>query len=65
MKKYKDGKMIDTPKEEAEKLQRRFEKHRAANRVSTSDYEARIKALEESVAKILSQLNKEEAPDEA
>ena len=65
MKRYKDGKMIDTPKEEAEKLQRHFEKHRVANRVPASDYETRIKALEESVAKILSQLNEQKASDEA
>lgn len=59
MKKYKDGKMVDISKDEIENLKRRSEKHRVVNRFTASDYEERIKSLEESVNFILSQLNKE------
>ncbi len=64
MKRFKDGKMIDVPANEAERIKKRFEKYSSKNKFSVSSYESRIKILEESVvnlekvvADLLSQLN--------
>ena len=60
MKRYKDGKFTEIPKEEAEKIQKSFENYRNKRR-SNSDIEARVKALEEAVAALQAkQENKEE-----
>ena len=60
MKKYKDGKIIDVSKNEAEMINKRAEKHRNSRKPSANDHEVRIKALEESVAALLAKENKEE-----
>lgn len=64
MKRYKNGKIIDTPKEEVEKIHKRFEKHRGTKRPSFTDHEVRIKALEEAMATLLAKQNVEEPTNE-
>ena len=65
MKKYKDGKVYDVTLEEAEKYRKRFEKYGFTRRNLTSEYEERIKNLEEKLSTALEQLNqlKEESND--
>lgn len=54
MKQFKNGKIIDVPAEQAQKVQRHFDKSRAAQQsrqpISIRDLEKRVKALEEAVA---------------
>ena len=51
MKQFKNGKIIDVPAEQAQKVQRHFDKSRAVHQpVSIRDLEKRIKTLEEAVA---------------
>ena len=54
MKQFKNGKIIDVPAEQAQKVQRHFDKSRAAQSsrqpISIRDLEKRIKALEEAMA---------------
>ena len=62
MKQFKDGKIIDVPAEQAQRLQRHFDKSRAAQQsrqpFPIRDLEKRIAALEEAVAALTA---KEEA----
>ena len=64
IKRYKDGKFFDVPEEEAEKIKKRFEKRRAPRQRTSADYEAKIKTLEETLEKVLAQLEEKEVPDE-
>lgn len=54
MKQFKNGKIIDIPAEQAQRVQRHFDKSRAAQQnrqsISIRVLEKRIKALEEAVA---------------
>ena len=62
MKQFKNGKIIDVPAEQAQKVQRHFDKSRTAQQshqpISIRDLEKRVKALEEAVAALTA---KEEA----
>lgn len=64
MKRYQNGKMIETSKEEFEKIQKVFKPSRNLSRRSMNDFEKRIKTLEESVASILAQLNTDKPSNE-
>lgn len=58
MKKYKDGKIIDIPEEEAEQIRKRFQKRTNSN--TSRNYEKRIKELEDTVAMLVAKLDKSE-----
>ena len=62
MKQFKNGKIIDVPAEQVQKVQRHLDKARAAQQsrqpISIRDLEKRVKALEEAVAALTA---KEEA----
>lgn len=62
MKSYRNGKMIEVSEEKAEKVKRHMSKHMKnlnssqQDKTSSEDYEARIKALEDSMVAILAKL---------
>ena len=60
MKKYKDGKMVEMTPEEAEKIRNHMNRRRANMRPMASDYESRIKTLEDTVAMLVAKLDKSE-----
>lgn len=63
MQRYKNGKMIDIPVEEAEKIKERFNKYRNNRKSAVSnntDLEIRVKELEKTVAMLVEQLSKAE-----
>ena len=56
MKRFKDGKMIEVPAEEAEKIKERFSKYRNNRKSTVSnniDLEIRVKELEKIVAMLV------------
>lgn len=61
MKKYKDGKMVEMTPEEAKKIRNRMNRYRTHMRPMASDYESRIKALEDEIAILKAQKAAEEA----
>lgn len=62
MKKYVNGKIVEMT--EADIVKREARTNRRPNaRKNASDYEARVKELESTVAELLAQIKKEEAPE--
>lgn len=64
MKKYVNGKIVEMTEADTAKRESRTN-NRPNARKNASDYEARIKELEDVVAKLLTQQNTEEANEEA
>lgn len=68
MKKYKDGRFIEASEKEVLKVQNRLNKmkgmHQNNNTASRQTLEARVKALEDTVAAILAEKNEEVKSDE-
>lgn len=69
MKKYKNGRIVEASTEEIAKIQKRFPKfannvNRSVERVSLHELNARVKALEETLATILAAQNTENNSDE-
>lgn len=62
MKKYVNGKIIEMTKADISKRESRISR-RSNARKNASDYEARVKELENTVAELLTQIKKEEAPE--
>ena len=63
MKRFKDGKMIEVPAEEAEKIKERFSKYRNNRKRAVSNntgLEIRVEELEKTVAMLVEQLPKVE-----
>lgn len=61
MKKYVNGKIVEMTEADIAKRESRIS-HRSNSRKSASDYETRVKELENTVAELLSQIKEEEAP---
>lgn len=64
MKKYVNGKIVEMTEADITKRKSRAN-NRPNARKNASDYEVRIKELEDVVAKLLAQQNTEEASEEA
>ena len=64
MKKYINGKIVEMTETDITKRKSRA-KNRPNARKNTSDYEVRIKELEDVVAKLLAQQNTEKVNEEA
>ena len=62
MKKYVNGKIVEMTEADIAKREFRIS-HRPNARKNTPDYEKRVKELENTVAELLAQIKKEEAPE--
>lgn len=62
MKKYVNGKIVEMTEADISKRESRIS-CRPNARKNTSDYEARVKELESTVAELLDQIKEEEAPE--
>ena len=62
MKKYVNGKIVEMTEEDINKRNSRIA-NRPNSRKDTSKYEARVKELEDTVAKLLAQQSAEEAKE--